>query len=245
MKRQNAFTLIELLVVISIVALLVAILLPALSAARHTALRATCLSNMRQMSTALWSFAVDNEGWFPQHDAVWPTAVRNQAYPMARIQIELKEGEYLSNGQVTICPLVARYHSNVWFADSRISGDGLWGGWDSGMPNVTLAYAFYAGFARTGGVTFEPQEAPWPNNIDESTSDNVVLAHRMAQNATNGVLYDEGHNGRMRVNGAAGQPFTSHDNPVGRGDGSVIIQTNSDMKHRATVSRSVRYEVWY
>ncbi len=60
-----AFTLIELLVVISIIALLVGILLPALGAARKTAQRAVCLSNQRQVGVAMTAYATNNKGYLP------------------------------------------------------------------------------------------------------------------------------------------------------------------------------------
>lgn len=58
--RTVGFTLIELLVVISIIALLVGILLPALGAARRTATRIKCLSQMRQLAVARQAYATDN-----------------------------------------------------------------------------------------------------------------------------------------------------------------------------------------
>src|SRR3954466_5030347 len=61
----RAFTLVELLVVIGIIALLLAILLPALSRARESANRAVCLSNVRQVATAFISYTADNRGSLP------------------------------------------------------------------------------------------------------------------------------------------------------------------------------------
>jgi prepilin-type N-terminal cleavage/methylation domain-containing protein/prepilin-type processing-associated H-X9-DG protein len=61
----KAFTLIELLVVISIIALLVGILLPALGAARKSAQKAVCLSNQRQVGVAMMTYATNYKGLLP------------------------------------------------------------------------------------------------------------------------------------------------------------------------------------
>ena len=74
MKRRSAFSLVELLVVIGIIALLMAILLPAMNRARETARTVQCAAQFRQIGQAVYNYANSNRGmlpaWSSKHN--WP-----------------------------------------------------------------------------------------------------------------------------------------------------------------------------
>jgi prepilin-type N-terminal cleavage/methylation domain-containing protein/prepilin-type processing-associated H-X9-DG protein len=63
--RRHAFTLIELLIVLGVIALLAALLFPAVSSIRRQAKVTQCASNLRQICAAMHAYAVDNKGKFP------------------------------------------------------------------------------------------------------------------------------------------------------------------------------------
>jgi prepilin-type N-terminal cleavage/methylation domain-containing protein/prepilin-type processing-associated H-X9-DG protein len=74
-RRYRAFTLIELLVVVSIIAILVALLLPSLGKARRAAAGAACLSNLRQVGQAVIMYANQEKGLLPYHIISQPAPI--------------------------------------------------------------------------------------------------------------------------------------------------------------------------
>jgi prepilin-type N-terminal cleavage/methylation domain-containing protein/prepilin-type processing-associated H-X9-DG protein len=79
LREQSAFTLVELLVVIGIIAVLISILIPALSKAREQSIRAKCASNLRQIGIAAMAYAAENKGWLPRNESANPFYVANRS----------------------------------------------------------------------------------------------------------------------------------------------------------------------
>lgn len=79
--RGGGFTLIELLVVVAIIAILAALLLPALGKAKETSRSAACMNNLRQLGYLSSMYASDNDGWGPPG---WEAAPVNLTW-MARL----------------------------------------------------------------------------------------------------------------------------------------------------------------
>lgn len=135
--RQKAFTLIELLVVISIIALLVAILLPALSRAREQARRLLCANNVRQMMTSIAMYDADF-GAVPQGKYNQPNSIRIGAYALKH--------SYGVSVKIAHCPSSDVLKSGIrlkWGSDfaprSRSDLTYFYFGGIGGHPNRSLA----------------------------------------------------------------------------------------------------------
>jgi prepilin-type N-terminal cleavage/methylation domain-containing protein/prepilin-type processing-associated H-X9-DG protein len=96
--RRRGFTLIELLVVIAIIAILAAILFPVFAKARAKARQTSCLSNQRQIATAILSYTQDYDGCF------MPVYNDNYGYPDFRMNWADAIWPYVKSRQLFACP---------------------------------------------------------------------------------------------------------------------------------------------
>ena len=125
MSTRRGFTLIELLVVIAIIAVLAALLMPALERAREAALVTSCVSNLRNLGLAATHYLVDWNEYYPVNHPVCPP-------PNGMSYEECPGGRYWANcvniylpaGPVYCCQAYLKYDD----------GQSLWG-WTYGKPD--------------------------------------------------------------------------------------------------------------
>ena len=136
-RAMSGFTLVELLVVIGIIALLIAVLLPALQRAKENANSVKCSSNMRQLGTAFVAYAQDHQNKFPPNVGATPPP----GYPPNQAWYDDdKLGKYLPKyafpapgsatigGGVMVCPNdedSVRSYSQNWLSVAYTSPGGF------------------------------------------------------------------------------------------------------------------------
>lgn len=170
MKRplpsRRGFTLIELLVVISIIALLIAILLPALAAARESAIRTQCAANLQQQGIAIAAFASDNDMATPPRSdngmstgiyAIWLNGggwSDDPAFGRFRRAGVLVDQGYLTAPEALYCPALAKAHP--WLKPGGIREGTTQGGYfqedqvPAGLNVMTWGYHYRETYQRNG-----------------------------------------------------------------------------------------------
>ena len=166
---RSAFTLVELLVVIGIIALLIAILLPALNKARTQAQTTQCLSNLRQLDAALMNYQTDNQGhMWPYYygnggstAVVWPTILLQYVVPSSSsldvLDNPLNAAKLVLQSSIYLCPAArdpnygAPAGLKTGTADSGTATT-CWGspGETTGVANMMGSYMFNGWLYRIG-----------------------------------------------------------------------------------------------
>ncbi len=167
MRRKTSFTLIELLVVVAIIAVLVAMLLPALGSAREMARRSVCANNLRSQGAGFHMYAMSYNDYLCRNYSygLWTgfelnmidAANNYKVYPMNH---GLLYGEgYLKDPEVFNCPS-AKANGGVYFdSDTKGASGGanLFWGTHPGLQTVTRSSYYYwlrEKFGQLGGAVY-------------------------------------------------------------------------------------------
>ncbi len=171
------FTLIELLVVIAIIAILAALLLPALARAKSKADRASCQNNLRQISLYVQFYTDENRDVFPAHrnqnEGDNPTTALTNWWGTAVI------GYAKNQSNLFHCPAIkGKQFENgvpwVWAFDCHKVGYGINSYFDCFWP-------YSSGSLTVGGVNFDTR--PWFKRTSvKSPSDNFLIGDAMPKN---------------------------------------------------------------
>jgi len=174
-RKKEAFTLIELLVVIAIIALLLSILLPALSNVKEKAKAIVCASNLRQWNILLGFFLADNEGKFP--DADWDDNGNNDPHGQWWIQplkqrMDDGEEKILFCGKAKLTQPEAKLEQAGKFRYIPQNNDEAWGSQDQSTAPTANQWT-WASYAPNAWI-MDPKDGTWRKDRGDPWTDTTA-----------------------------------------------------------------------
>jgi prepilin-type N-terminal cleavage/methylation domain-containing protein/prepilin-type processing-associated H-X9-DG protein len=195
MHRRKGFTLIELLVVIAIIALLLAILMPALSRVKKQARAVTCMALLKQWGT-IWSmYCDDNQGRFPEAgDLGWKRGTWVIAF----------RDSYRTKSEILLCPSAAKRRPtggsglHAWGDSTHcyVQGSGGYGNLQEEASYGGNNWTYYA----EGSGNIQGRPIPWNWKVKDVSNTNSIPVFADTMWRGGGPCYRTSDNGALNPN---------------------------------------------
>ena len=236
LPNRLAFTLIELLVVIAIIAILAAMLLPALSGAKERAKRSGCVNNLRQFLLATHLYGTDNEQRLPSgaSDSRTPNGVLDDAVPVLSGTTRTQMVQYAGSYKMLGCPsLGAPFNTEQ--------------GWQEQGYGFIIGYNYLGSHANTpwpllpGGATwFSPQKlsetrtnlGPTSPLLTDMNDWSPGYGRSVAPHGRNGPVQASGDFSNESAEGVSSADLGATGGNIGAVDGSVTWERIKMMQLR-------------